>query len=267
MVPLNLWLDRYLEIARVMNYDVARDRAAAEDLAEILKARSIEPPLDDLKRLLFRRAVMVFGAGPTLDRHVERLRRTFPEAFRWFTLTSADGATGALIERGITPHIVVTDLDGNLDSILSAARGGSLVVVHAHGDNVEKIASYTGRILSATRRVLGTTQVEPVPPLQNFGGFTDGDRAVFMASSHGASQIIMVGMDFGEVVGRRSKPWLRRNVAAKGDKLKKLKIAYDLVSWLAVNFNPRIYTVSSRAPPGTTRIRIEDLEEIVRCQP
>ncbi|KYH39753.1 MAG: hypothetical protein AYL32_015020 [Candidatus Bathyarchaeota archaeon B26-2] len=267
MIRLDLWLEKYLEIAEIMGYDVARDRWAAENFAKTLRARSIEPPLDDLRRLLFKKPVIVFGAGPTLDDHVDRLLRIFPEAFKRFTLISADGATQALVERGVSPHIVVTDLDGDVGAILSAARRGSIIVVHVHGDNVEKVTRCMGEIFSVTRRVLGTTQVEPVPPLQNFGGFTDGDRAVFMAASYRASAIVLIGMDFGKVVGRRSKPWLRRDVTAKGDKLKKLKIAYDLVSWLALNPGPKIYTVSTNVPPGTAKIRLDDLNGILGCRP
>lgn len=267
MIPLDLWLEKYLEIAEIMDYDVARDRWAAENFAKALRARSIEPPLDDLRRLLFRKPVIVFGAGPTLDDYIDQLLCTFPEAYERFTLISADGATQALVERGVSPHIVVTDLDGDIGSIFSAARRKSIIVVHAHGDNVEKVTQCMGEMFSVTKRVLGTTQVEPVPPLQNFGGFTDGDRAVFMAANYGASAIVLIGMDFGKVVGRRSKPWLRHDVTAKGDKLKKLKIAYELVSWLAVNFGPKIYTVSTNVPPGTVRIRLDDLNGILGCQP
>ena len=266
LIPLETWLEKYAEIADAMGYDVARDRKAAEMFARMLKASRIEPPLDTLRKLFFKKPVIIFGAGPSLDNGVERLLRTFPNVSEIFTLVTADGATQVLVESGVAPHVVVTDLDGDMDSILSAARKGSIMIVHAHGDNMDRIFRDVKKILSATKLVLGTTQVEPVPPLQNFGGFTDGDRAVFMAAGYEASPIILIGMDFGKVVGRRSKPWLRHDVAAWDDKLKKLNIAYRLLSWLATSSNSVIYTTSANVPPGTRKVNLEDINHIARCQ-
>jgi len=264
LIPLKLWLEKYAEISSIMGYEIDRDRRATKIFAEILKAQRIDPPLNKLRELLFGRPVIIFGAGPSLDDNLDCLLRVFPDFSERFTLIAADGATQALVERGKTPHIIVTDLDGDVDSLLYSAERGSIIIIHAHGDNMERITRYMKEIISATKLIIGTTQVEPVPPLQNFGGFTDGDRAVFMASNFDAIPIILVGMDFGKVVGKRSKPWLTHDVSAWEDKLKKLEIAYRLVSWLAVNFNLEIYTISENAPPGIRRICLEDINHIVK---
>ena len=42
----------------------------------------------------------------------------------------------------------------------------------------------------------------PTNNVYNFGGFTDGDRSVFLAEELGASQIILVGMDLGNKIGK-----------------------------------------------------------------
>jgi len=265
LIPLKIWLEKYREIANIMGYDIACDRKATRILAEMLKAHNIEPPLNELRRLLSGRPVMIFGAGPSLDDKIEKLSRISPGFSEEFTLIAADGATQGLVERGKAPHIIVTDLDGEISSLLYSAERGSVIVMHAHGDNIEKITRYGKEIISMTNRIVGTTQVEPIPPLQNFGGFTDGDRAVFMASNYEASPIILIGMDFGEVVGRRSKPWLTRDVSAWEDKRKKLEIAHGLISWLTENSNLKIYTASENAPSGTIKIRLEDINHIVRC--
>jgi len=264
LIPLSLWLKKYAEISKFMGYEIAWDRKATKIFAEMLKAQCIKPPLNELRGLLSGRPAMIFGAGPSLDDSLDGLLRVFPNFSENFTLITADGATQALVEKGKIPHVIVTDLDGDMKSLLYSAERGSIVVIHAHGDNMERITRYTKEIISATKLIIGTTQVEPVPPLQNFGGFTDGDRAVFMASNYEAAPIILVGMDFGKVVGKRSKPWLRRDVSAWEDKLKKLEIAYELVSWLAVNFNSKIYTVSGNVPPGTRKICLEDINRIVK---
>jgi uncharacterized Rossmann fold enzyme len=45
-------------------------------------------------------------------------------------------------------------------------------------------------------RTLGTTQAEPFEGIHNFGGFTDGDRAAYLADHLGATEIRTVGFDF-----------------------------------------------------------------------
>jgi len=247
-----------------MGYEVSQDRIATRKFAEILKTAHIKPPLNELQRLLSNRPAIIFGAGPSLDDSLDDLLRIFPEISERFTLIAADGATQALIERGKVPHIIVTDLDGDISSLLYSAKRNSILAIHAHGDNMEKISRYVKEIISATKRIVGTTQVEPVPPIRNFGGFTDGDRAVFIAYNYKANPIILVGMDFGKIVGKRSKPWLTHDVSAWDDKLKKLEIAYRLISWLATNFNLKIYTLSENAPPGTKKICLENLNRIVQ---
>jgi uncharacterized Rossmann fold enzyme len=45
----------------------------------------------------------------------------------------------------------------------------------------------------------------PVENVHNFGGFTDGDRCVFLAEEFGAKKIVLVGMEFGNIIGKYSK--------------------------------------------------------------
>jgi uncharacterized Rossmann fold enzyme len=97
-----------------------------------------------------------------------------------------------LLERNIVPGAVVTDLDGPFPEIQRANRMGSLMVVHAHGDNLDALTSYLPRL----KRVVGTCQCRPPPGLFNFGGFTDGDRCVFAAKELGAAKISLLGFDF-----------------------------------------------------------------------
>jgi len=265
LMSLEIWLEKYLEISKIMGYDIARDRDATRMLACILRDKRIKPPLNKLRDLFCGKNVIIFGAGPSLDDALDSLVLKVPDFHRRASLIAADGASQALIERSIIPHVVVTDLDGDIKSIMHSALKGSVIVVHAHGDNMDKIFRYVEELASVTDLIIGTTQVEPVEPLQNFGGFTDGDRAVFMASNYGAKRIILVGMDFGQMVGRRSKPWLRYDTIAWGDKLKKLEIAYNLISWIATLFNLKIYTLSKNAPPNVKRIHFEDLDDLLRC--
>ncbi len=46
--------------------------------------------------------------------------------------------------------------------------------------------------------IIGSTQVQPLENVFNFGGFTDGDRCVFLAKEFQASGIMMIGFDFND---------------------------------------------------------------------
>ncbi|MGB9636707.1 MAG: DNA transporter, partial [Thermoplasmata archaeon] len=48
-------------------------------------------------------------------------------------------------------------------------------------------------------RILGSTQSTPFTRLINFGGFTDGDRAVCLASHFNAHKISLVNFNFEDV--------------------------------------------------------------------
>ena len=87
--------------------------------------------------------------------------------------------------------------------------------------NIERIASLT----SFFNNVLGTTQAQPIGNLYNFGGFTDGDRAIFLAVALGASEITLAGMDFGDIVTKYSRPNIS-NALEEADDFKKKKLRY-----------------------------------------
>ena len=61
--------------------------------------------------------------------------------------------------------------------------------------------------------------------VHNFGGFTDGDRAVFLAVQLGAKKLILAGMDFGKVVSKYSRPEIDSEVGPAGP-IKELKLEY-----------------------------------------
>jgi len=69
--------------------------------------------------------------------------------------------------------------------------------------------------------VICTTQSKPIHNVFNFGGFTDGDRCVFLATEFGADKIELIGFDFED-----------EEVSAK--KKKKLKWAKRLIGDYAI---------------------------------
>ncbi|MFQ5884773.1 MAG: hypothetical protein ACE5IO_06705, partial [Thermoplasmata archaeon] len=54
-------------------------------------------------------------------------------------LIAADEATSILLQHGMTPNIVMTDLDGNVEDLVRANELGGVVIIHAHGDNQDEI--------------------------------------------------------------------------------------------------------------------------------
>ena len=234
-MEFGLWEKYYTEILEDFGFSRENDEESAKLLDEILSTEGCLT-LDDLSEIVgFSDKFIVFGAGPSLKEHVTFLKENYD--LRDYVLVAADGATTALIEQKIAPDIVATDFDGNLDDILLANFRGANVVIHAHGDNIDKIAKLTPFFTS----VLGTTQSQPVGNLYNFGGFTDGDRALFLAVALGASEITLAGMDFGDIVTKYSRPNIETELAKADEfKKKKLKYAEMFTQWIIDNENVEI---------------------------
>ncbi|MEI8330812.1 MAG: 6-hydroxymethylpterin diphosphokinase MptE-like protein [Methanomicrobiales archaeon] len=108
---------------------------------------------------------------------------------------AADAASDALDTHGIYPDAVFTDLDGASDRLLELNKEGTIVVVHAHGDNMALLKHWVPQF---TGPVVGTTQSTPLSRVHNFGGFSDGDRAVFTAEELGAAEITLIGFDLDD---------------------------------------------------------------------
>ncbi|WP_298499662.1 6-hydroxymethylpterin diphosphokinase MptE-like protein [uncultured Methanobrevibacter sp.] len=231
-MEFGLWEKYYKEILEDFGFSREGDEESAKLLDEILFEEGCLT-LDDLSKIVgFSDKFIVFGAGPSVKEHIQELKDNYD--LKDYVLVAADGATTAMIEERLVPDIVVTDLDGNIDDILLANLKGANIVIHAHADNIERIASLS----SFFNNVLGTTQAQPIGNLYNFGGFTDGDRAIFLSVALGATQIILAGMDFGDIVTKYSRPNLESNLA-NADEFKKKKLVYAemFTNWIVENEN------------------------------
>ena len=202
---LESWEPLYLAILEDFGFSRRRDEEAAELLRELLQGRG--DSLLAAEALLSGRGAVICGNAPSLARELENMR---DGEVNDAVFLAADGATASLLEHGILPAIVVTDLDGFFPAIFKANQMGSIVVVHAHGDNLEALKRYVPLL----DRVIGTAQCRPPEGLYNFGGFTDGDRAVFLAREMGAASIDLVGFDFDDqtITPRKKKKlaWARK---------------------------------------------------------
>jgi uncharacterized Rossmann fold enzyme len=244
-MTLDGWPKKYQEILKKFGYDVRKDIKAAKILNSIVDDRLATT---NIERKIKGKPVFVIGAGPSLGQAIPHLKK-----FKEITKIVADSATPILLEHGIKPDIVVTDLDGDLDA-LKKASNNAIMVVHAHGDNMRCLP-----FAHFFKRCMGTTQSEPFGNIQNYGGFTDGDRCVFLARHFGANKIILFGMDFGFRVGSSSKT----NRRDKSIKIKKLRMAKSLLEWLASKNRSGLYTTSSPIL-GFRKIRFADLQGLVR---
>ncbi len=188
------WEPIYKLILEDMHFDRLYDERSARLLSKMLemKARKKIPDvveIDVLRNAIQGKDVLVCGKAPRLKDDIKKID------FKKYVVIAADGATSILLNAGITPGIIVTDLDGNMDDEALANEKGAIMVVHAHGDNMDALSAE----VPGLKRVIGTTQSKPLKNVYNFGGFTDGDRSVFLAQEMGAKSITLIGFDFKDV--------------------------------------------------------------------
>jgi len=187
-MKFNEWEPLYREIINDMGYDPDQDALSARILSEMLFEIKRSASLKTLFELIKDNDVLVCGNAPCLG---EDLLKIEPSEY---CIIAADGATAVLMNAGIVPHIIVTDLDGDIEAQIEANSQGAVMVVHAHGDNIPAINS----VVPQLGNIIGSTQAQPLENVFNFGGFTDGDRCVFLAKEFQASGIIMIGFDFND---------------------------------------------------------------------
>jgi len=176
------WEPFYVQILKDFGFSRASDEAVARDLDARLGGRRATDV--ELRNVLEGQVVTVAGNGPNLAKEIDDARGV---------LVTADEATSMVLGRGLRPAILVTDLDGTVPDQVKANDAGTISVVHGHGDNGPAVRQWAPLFAGKT---VATTQSRPSGGLRNFGGFTDGDRAVFLADHFGAARIHLIGFDF-----------------------------------------------------------------------
>ena len=204
----SIWEPIYQQILEDFGFSCKGDEDAGQQLSDLLKGYGSQIPA--AREIVSGRQAMVCGNAPILSRELARRAERGEMLSKDAAILAADGATEVLLKNGIVPDIVVTDLDGPFAAILEANQKGAILAVHAHGDNMDALSRYVPQL----KRIIGTVQCRPLPGLYNFGGFTDGDRSVFLARELGASGIDLLGFDFDDnsVTPRKKKKlaWAKR---------------------------------------------------------
>lgn len=201
------WEPHYTAILEYFGFEREADEAAARLLADLADRDDVGL----LEALIRGREVTVCGNAPSLPDEIDRIEGT---------ILAADAAAEVLADHGIRPDAVFTDLDGATDVFIDLSEQGTVMVVHAHGDNVPLLRHWVPRIPGP---FVATTQAAPLPHVYNFGGFTDGDRAVFAADELGAASVRIVGFDLAD---RNVDPLKRGKLYWAGELLR--LIGYEL---------------------------------------
>ena len=241
------WETRYNEIINEFGYSKKKDAQSTRLLDSLLPKKT---RITELKDLIENKPIFIIGAGPSLLSCIPVLKK-----YKKITKIVADGAVRALLENDLKTDIVVTDLDGDINSLKRIGRTNTIMIVHAHGDNLENLY-----LAKSFKKCIGTTQTKQFGNIHNFGGFTDGDRCVFLASHFRAKKIILFGMDFGTKIGSFSKT----RVINKSIKRRKLRRGQKLLEWLSQKSESELYSTSRLK--GFMKIKFGDIDNIITAK-
>ncbi len=200
--------DTHYELAeRRLGLDRDADRQAAVRLAELLEGEDVVDP-ESLRGTFEDATVTVLGPVPGGAETVDPAEPT----------VAAGGAVRQALSAGLQPQLVVTDLDGSDMAHEMFSRVGATTAVHAHGDNVHLLERLVPQLEGP---MFGTCQTEPPTgapvEIHRYGGFTDGDRACFIAAALGAADLELAGWNLDE------------SVSGDPDKDAKLDLARELL--------------------------------------
>ncbi|NHN40605.1 DUF115 domain-containing protein [Halorubellus sp. JP-L1] len=169
--------------------DFGFGRASDERARDVLVGLEPGGSLADFEAVLGGREVAVVAPGPTLSAELDAVEEA--EA-----VLAVSSAAGVLREHDVAVDGYVTDLDATPELAPSLSAAAVPTAVHAHGDNVPAVRSVVPEC--DREHVLGTTQAAPVDGVANVGGFTDGDRAAYLADHVGAGSLSFPGWDLDD---------------------------------------------------------------------
>jgi len=211
------WQPLYKEIKKKLSLNFSDDEMARDIALSFAKTDA-----SSLNAMFFGKKCYVFGNADSLEADLQAF---VPDSDS--VTVAADGSIQLLLGKNIIPDVIVSDLDGDVESMLVSEEKGSVIVLLVHGDNIDLFKKH----VSSFKNPIITTQIKPEGLVFNFGGFTDGDRCCFLAQHFGAVGITLVGFDFARVGSRYTK-----NPRLKQEKLAIAKwLISDLKRKLPIN--------------------------------
>ena len=200
---LDDWFIFYSEILSDFGFSREEDERAAKLMHELGAGKLLDA--DVLREVIEGKRVAVIG----YEVDAGEFRRIKEEV----KITAGKAILKVLeYDQDFVPDIHVTDMEES-DLIVELDKKGCLLVLHAHGDNVDKIEYVVPRV----SKFVGTTQSTPFNRIYNFGGFTDGDRAAVLAKAMGA-EVVLYSFDFEKAEGIKKKKlkWARKILEFEG---------------------------------------------------
>ena len=256
--------EHYNEICSLLDINPQTDIASVKFLDAKLNIENINQTVDNLFQLLENKVAFIFGAGPSLPSIILEIKSVLGDNHDNIAVIAVDGATKALQEKKIPIDVVVSDLDGSLSAIVEQQKKGSIIIVHAHGDNQEKVRRFI-ELITPTN-VIGTCQAAETSKIRNLGGFTDGDRAAYIAANFHSKTIVLLAFDFGKIIGKYSKPDVyTKDIPITERKKIKLDFAKKLLAELPRHF-PSMeilnFTPQGEEIQNIRKTTIEEIQEL-----
>jgi uncharacterized Rossmann fold enzyme len=206
---LDIWLNRfYPQILSDFGFSRDEDTKSAKILYELGKNKLLDCSV--LKDRIANKNVVVVG-GAIDEADAEEILKLGD----WAIITAGKSILKlSSFLPNLTPDVHVTDMEEDDEILIELERKGCILVLHAHGDNIDRIRSVVPKL----SKFVATTQSEPFGRVYNFGGFTDGDRAVIIAKTFNAKSIKLVGFDFDKAEGIKLKKlqWARKILEFEG---------------------------------------------------
>ena len=103
------WGKKYSNILKEFKYDEKKDKESAIILNSIIEKSNLN---EKIFSLIKGKTVLVIGSGPTLSTAILKLKK-----YKKIVKIAADSAIKPLVENGIIPDIIVTDLDGDENTL------------------------------------------------------------------------------------------------------------------------------------------------------
>ncbi|RLG63734.1 hypothetical protein DRO02_05990 [archaeon] len=185
----------YEALRRELSINIEDDIRAARKLSQLLKGKNIDETFKQLRESIKQKHILIIGLGKTLLQDLKSLESFLRQKLCQLTIITVEQAyppTEETLPEGIVKG-VVTDLDGVNPLEIPE---NVIKIVHGHGDNISLLETYIPKL----ENIVGTIQVDlNLGNVYRVHGFTDGDRAAYMAAQLKASTITLAAMDMGQL--------------------------------------------------------------------